>query len=95
MCATCLFLAYVEGLVDVVGGLLTLALFARVLQSWVPALTLPFGLSALASRLTEPVLRPIRHIVPPIAGTDFSPFVAFLVLQIGQKLLLAVIPLPI
>ena len=36
----------------------------------------------LVHRLTEPVLEPIRKILPPIEGMDFSP----LVLLIGLRL---------
>ncbi len=30
--------------------------------------------------LTEPVLRPIRKIIPPIGGLDLSPIVVFLII---------------
>ncbi len=42
------------------------------------------------NRLTEPVLRPIRRIIPPIGGLDFSPVVAIFLVYLIQIL---VIPL--
>lgn len=36
-------------------------------------------------RLTEPVLRPIRKILPPIAGIDFSPVVAIFLIYLVQE----------
>ena len=33
-------------------------------------------------RATEPVLRPVRRIIPPVGGLDFSFLVVILVLQI-------------
>lgn len=37
--------------------------------------------------ITEPLLRPIRAVLPVIGGFDFSPLVAFLVLRFLQRLL--------
>ena len=38
-------------------------------------------------RLTEPLYRPIRRIMPDLGGLDFSPMVVILLLIIAQKLL--------
>jgi len=38
-------------------------------------------------RLTEPVLSPIRRIIPPIAGIDFSPVVAIFLVYLVQEFL--------
>jgi YggT family protein len=37
--------------------------------------------------LTEPVLAPIRRVLPPMGGLDFSPMVLLLALQILKGLL--------
>jgi len=39
-------------------------------------------------RLTEPVLRPIRRVLPSFGGIDFSPIVLLLILWLAQSLLL-------
>ena len=52
-------------------------LFVRVAFSWVS----PFptnGVSRLAYRITEPVLAPVRHRMPPVSGLDLSPLVVSL-----------------
>ncbi|GAA0707782.1 YggT family protein [Dokdonella soli] len=41
----------------------------------------------LVFQLTEPVLRPIRRIVPPIAGLDLSPMVAWLIVMLARVLI--------
>lgn len=62
-------------------------IMAAVLLSWLSRdLRHPFV--PLLFQLTEPVLRPIRKIIPPIAGIDLSPLFAligirFLVLLLG------------
>jgi YggT family protein len=37
--------------------------------------------------IVDPLLRPIRAILPPMGGFDFSPLVAFLILRLLQSLL--------
>ncbi|MEP7082834.1 MAG: YggT family protein [Chloroflexota bacterium] len=56
-------------------------LLARVVVSW----TNPRGgggLVAFIYQVTEPILAPIRRVLPPTAGIDFSPLVAILLLGI-------------
>lgn len=38
-------------------------------------------------RITEPVMRPIRHILPSLGGIDLSPMVLLLLLIFAQRLL--------
>ena len=91
MCATCFLLVFLEAFINVVAQALVLAIFVRVIMSWVP-MRLPFGLNELVWNVTEPVLAPIRRYLPIAGGMDFSPFVAFLLIQIVASLLLRVLP---
>jgi YggT family protein len=43
--------------------------------------------------LNDPLLRPIRKVVPPIGGLDLSVLVAVLLLQIALYLLRTVVPI--
>jgi YggT family protein len=55
-----------------------------ILVYWLLSFIAPGGYSPLQSVLTslcEPVLRPIRRIIPPIAGLDFSPLWATIAIQ--------------
>ncbi|HEX8785539.1 MAG TPA: YggT family protein [Telluria sp.] len=59
-------------------------LILEVIFSWVN----PYApLAPFVRALNDPLLRPIRRVVPPIGGIDFSVLVAFLLLQIIQYLL--------
>ncbi len=63
--------------------LLVLYLFliiAQVILSWVGQ-TMRHPILPLIWQLTEPVLRPIRSVLPAIAGFDLSPLVAILGIQ--------------
>lgn len=58
---------------------LTLLILGRVLVSW----TQPSGggaLTAFLYQVTEPILGPIRRVIPPTSGIDWSPMIAILLL---------------
>ncbi len=60
---------------------LTLLILARVIVSW----TNPAGgggMTAFLYQATEPILAPIRRVLPPTSGIDWSPMIAILLLGI-------------
>jgi YggT family protein len=59
------------------------AIFIRIILSWV----MPYGggqnpVIGLVYSVSEPVMRPARRILPPIAGLDLSPMLVVVVLYI-------------
>ena len=46
------------------------------------------SLAELAIRLTEPVLGPIRRVLPTFGMLDLSPLVAIILLQVIQRVLI-------
>jgi YggT family protein len=56
-----------------------LLIIVRVVLSWTNP-TGGGGLIAFVYQATEPILAPIRRVLPPTAGVDWSPFVAMLVI---------------
>lgn len=90
-----LLIVFAEAFINVLGGTITLAIFLRVVQSWIPTLRLPWGLGELAWSVTEPILGPIRRALPMSAGIDFSPFIALVAIQLLQSILLRLLPLPV
>lgn len=91
MCAGCLLEVYLEAFVNVLFLGLTLAIFGRVILSWVPT-RLPWGLNDFIFSVTEPILAPIRRALPMAAGMDFSPLIALVLLQLVEQLLLRILP---
>jgi len=68
-------------LVRLTFGVLQLALLVVVVVSWLPISPYsPWVRWAFA--LTEPILRPLRGIVPSLGAFDITPIVAYFVLQI-------------
>jgi YggT family protein len=94
MCGPCLLIVFLEAFVNVLVQALVLAIFVRVIMSWVP-MRLPFGLNELVWNVTEPVLAPIRRYMPIAGGMDFSPLIALLLIQILASIILRVLPPPI
>ena len=60
-------------------GVLWLLIVARVIVSWL-APTGGGGLVAFIYQATEPILSPIRRIIPPSGGLDWAPLIAMVLL---------------
>ncbi len=89
-----LLIVFIEAFINVLAQALTLAIFARVLLSWVP-MKLPFGLGEFVLGVTEPILAPIRRALSFMGGIDFSPFVALIAIQAIASILLRILPHPL
>ena len=87
--------------VDIINLLLTVVTWIIIIQvilSWLVAFnvlnTSSQGVRAFAmaiDRITEPLYRPIRKILPDFGGIDFSPLVILLLIQVLKKLLAGVV----
>ena len=63
-------------------------LLARALVSWIPNLDPYHPAVQVLYSLTEPVLEPIRKLIPPLGGfMDISIIVAFFALMVLEQLL--------
>jgi len=60
-------------------SVLMLLVIARVLVSWL-APSGGGGLVAFIYQATEPILAPVRRLVPPSGGLDWAPFIVLLLL---------------
>jgi YggT family protein len=66
--------------------LYSLVVLVAVILSWVP-LDRRNPLVTITHALTEPVLAPIRNVLPPMAGLDLSPMILLFALQLFKNLL--------
>lgn len=65
-------------------------LIARILMSWIPLDRNNKTIDAIVQFLydiTEPVLAPVRGMLPPMGGFDFSPILVFIGLQVVSSLI--------
>jgi YggT family protein len=83
-----LTLAVVHLLQWILYGLMALLVIEAVF-SWVNPHA-PFA--PFVRALNEPVLSPIRRMIPFLGGIDFSPLIALILIQVANKLLGALVP---
>lgn len=67
--------------------LFELILLARVLMSWFPNVDRNNPIIQIIYDLTEPVLRPVRDLLPQTGMIDLSPLIVFLIIQVLLRLL--------
>jgi len=99
-------IAWFQGASPAVGGVVVLAvaqlieftvyvfivaIFIRIILSWVNPYGTRHPVGDLLYSLTEPLLAPARRLIPPIGGLDLSPIAVFVLLQL--TLILIVRPL--
>ena len=72
--------------INILGLVLSLAIIIRALMSWVMPVD-GGGFSRVLLDITEPVLAPIRRILPPLGGIDFSPLLAIILINVVTTVL--------
>jgi YggT family protein len=92
-----MFIALID-IADLLLSILTWIIIIQVVLSWLFVLnvlnTSSHGVRTFAvaiDRLTAPIYRPIRRILPDFGGIDFSPLVVLVLIQVIKKLLSGVV----
>lgn len=77
---------YIQTFVDILFNVLRFAIFGRILISWID----PMGnmrVTQVLREITEPILGPIRSVLPSLGMFDLSPIVALLLIQLLHSLI--------
>ena len=78
------------GVVRTLFELYSFVLLARVLIGWFQVD--PYNpIVQLLYRLTEPLLAPIRRLLPQTAMLDFSPIVGFIVIRLAEEIVVSIL----
>ncbi|MEO8453992.1 MAG: YggT family protein [Sphingomicrobium sp.] len=92
-----MLLAFVD-IADLLLSIVTWVIIIQVVLSWLFAFnvlnTSQGGVRAFAiaiDRVTAPLYRPIRRLLPDFGGIDFSPLVILILIQVIKKLLAGVV----
>ena len=78
-------------LINLIATVITVLIFARVILSFIIPLSgtrphpILLSINNVVYQLTEPILGPIRRVLPTFGGFDFSPMVVLVVLWIIQN----------
>ncbi len=71
-------------------SILKIALLVRVVSSWLPISPYSKWIS-WSFRLTEPILSPLRRVVPTLGAFDITPIIAYFLLGLIQSFLLRLV----
>ena len=77
-------------LIELAISVYTFLIIARVLLSWVPH-DPANPVVGLLYRLTEPVMAPVRNLLPQMGGIDFSPIAVIFGLQLLKNLVVSLL----
>jgi len=78
------------GVVRTLFELYSFVLLARVLIGWFQVD--PYNpIVQLLYRLTEPLLAPIRRLLPQTGMLDFSPIVGFIVIRLAEEIVVSIL----
>ena len=74
------------GVIAIVMKIYFFALLAMIILSWIAPNSYHPAIQ-LVSQIVEPMMAPVRKILPPIGGLDFSPILVFILINIFEILL--------
>ena len=80
-----------SGLISTILNLLIFAIVARAILSFVMPMAgatphpILLNINALVNQLTEPILGPVRRILPTMGTLDFSPMVVIVILVVIKE----------
>jgi YggT family protein len=75
--------------INILAQLLTLLVFVYILSTWVFP---PFhSFRQTLAKIVEPMLSPIRRVLPPVGMFDFSPFIFLIIVQVLATILIRLI----
>ncbi len=76
-------------LIQALGSVLFIVVIVSVVLSYFMSPYHP--IRANLDRIVDPLLRPIRRVVPPLGMIDFSPLVLIILIQVVQTLLISLL----
>ena len=83
-------MTFFASFVGLLADILSLAIFVRSMLSWFPgAQHSAFGL--ILARVTDPILVPLRRVIPLIGMIDLTPLAAIILLQVLAALVRAAV----
>ncbi|MEE8470391.1 MAG: YggT family protein [Dehalococcoidia bacterium] len=84
----------IAGIISLFIQVITFAIFFRVILTWFMVnSTSPFLISAyrVLVQITDPILAPLRKVVPRIGMFDITPIVAIILLQVVGEVIIAMV----
>ena len=81
---------FLYNFIDIFTRVVTIAIFIRAILSWFPMA--PGNLvSTIINQVTDPILMPLRRVIPPLGMMDITPLVAIILLQVISEMAKAMV----
>ncbi|HVZ98996.1 MAG TPA: YggT family protein [Caulobacterales bacterium] len=95
-------LQLIASIIIVILNLLLVVVVVQVVISWLYAFNIIArrnpaidSIWRFTNVITEPLLRPIRRLIPPVSGVDFAPMVLMLIIFVLRGLVPIIIGVPV
>lgn len=75
---------FISNFVNLFFTIYTVMVFLYVLSSWIPSLK-ESSFGDILGKFVEPVLSPLRKIIPPLGMIDISPIVLLIALNMARR----------
>ncbi len=76
---------FIANFIDIFAQVVSIAIFIRAILSW-----FPMGegnmLTVILNQITDPILVPLRRIIPPLGMMDITPLVAIILLRVISEM---------
>ena len=83
-------MSLVFSFVDILARVLSYAIFIRIFLSWIP-ISRESRLVIFIYEITEPILGPLRRVVPSLGGFDISPMLGLLLIELAKAVILGLL----
>ncbi|MCA9968780.1 MAG: YggT family protein [Anaerolineales bacterium] len=79
-------------IVNLLFNLFYLLILARIIFSWIRVS--PYDptwgpIMRFIYQVTDPIMEPVRRMIPPMGGLDFSPMIVLILLSVLQRILVS------
>ena len=78
---------FLSNFVGLLCNVLAIAILVRAVLSWIPTLRPDNPLVRFLNDITEPILAPLRRVIPMVGMMDLSPLIAMILLNFGGQIL--------
>lgn len=84
-----MFIGLLINIVQTIGTLLMAVVIIDIIISYFVSPYNQFRM--LLDRIVNPMLNPLRRVIPPLGGIDFSPVVLIILIQVAESLFITVL----
>ncbi len=81
--------AFLAQMISVLANILIILIFVWVIVSWILSPYHP--IRQALDRIVEPMLAPIRRVIPPVGMLDLSPIILMVLIELASRILISLL----